>query len=129
MGATDPIGREQRFEVVSGAFEDDGSWVYVWRTAESEIAYVGATGMPPKVRAWLHLNHDDPDVGRVRAQHPELAEQRVEVLAFEVAGGIPRQDVKAAVTAILAAEEPDPTLPRDAVEAAVAIVARLCESR
>lgn len=125
----DPIGREQRFPVHAGVFDDDGSWVYVWRTAEGEVAYVGATGMPPKVRAWLHLHHDDPNVGRIRARHPEVTHDRVEVVAFEVADGISRQHVKAALTAILAAEEPDPTLPRDVIEAAVAIAARLYESR
>lgn len=125
----DPIGREQRFPVNAGAFDDAGSWVYLWRTDDGRVAYVGATWMPPKVRAWLHVHHDDPDLGRIRAQHPELVDQRVEVVAFEVAGGIDRQQVRQALTSIVAAEEPDPALPRDAVEAAVAIAARVYESR
>ena len=123
----DPIGREQRFPVDAGVFDDAGSWVYVWRTTDGVIGHVGATGMPPKMRAWLHVNHDDPDIGRVRAQHPELLGARVEVLAFEIAAGIERQQVRDALRAILAAEEPDPALPRAAVEAAVAIAARLYE--
>lgn len=125
----DPIGREQRFPVDAGVFDDASSWVYVWRTEDGEVAYVGATWMPPKVRAWLHVHHDDPDIGRIRAHHPELVDQHIEVVAFEVPGWIPRQDVKAALTAILAAEEPDPALPRDVIEAAVAIAARLYEAR
>lgn len=124
----DPIGREQRFPVDTGTFDDEGSWVYVWRRRDGEVAYVGATGMPPKVRAWLHLHHDDPEVGRIRAHHPALATERVEVLAFEIAGPIHRQAVRSALAAILAVQEPDPSLPRDAVEAAVAIAARLYEA-
>lgn len=124
----DPIVEEQRFHVHRGVFDDDGSWVYVWRTAEGEILHVGATGMPPRVRAWLHVNADDPDVGRLRAQHPQILDSPVDVLAFRLGSGPHRQQVKQALVAFLAGQEPDAGTPVDAIEAAVAIAARIAES-
>lgn len=124
----DPIVEEQRIHVHRGVFDDDGAWVYVWRTTEGEILYVGATGIPPRVRAWLHVNDDDPAVGRIRAQHPQILDVSVDVLAFRLGPGSNRQQVKRALTALLAGEEPDADTPVDAVEAAVAVAARIAES-
>lgn len=125
----DPIGREQRFPVNAGAFDDSGSWIYVWKTEDGAVGYVGATWMPPRVRAWLHVHDDDPEIGRIRARHPELIERGVEVVAFELLGVIDRGQVREALAAILAATEPDPSLPREVIEAAIAIAARLYEAR
>lgn len=124
----DPIIEEQRVHIHRGVFDDDGSWVYVWRTSEGHLRYVGATGLPPLVRAWLHLNHDDPEVGRLRAQQPDIVETPVDVLAFRLADGRDRQQVKRALTALLAAEEPDASVAPGDIEAAVAIAARIAET-
>ncbi|MDP9847840.1 hypothetical protein [Streptosporangium lutulentum] len=77
-----------------GDLADSGSWVYVW-TLEGQVIYVGTTGLPPEVRTWLHLHDPDPDVGRVRARHPEIGS--LDVIAFRLPESVPRPRVKIAV--------------------------------
>ncbi|TMR13510.1 hypothetical protein ETD86_30715 [Nonomuraea turkmeniaca] len=86
--------------VRGGALADGGSWVYVWVKAGAQqepVIYVGATGLPPAVRTWLHLNGGDPEVGRLVARYGELAREDLDVLAFTVPGHLARRLVKAAV--------------------------------
>ena len=64
------------------------------------MIYVGATGLPPAVRAWLHLHDPDPGVGRVRAALTRLGSQlpaSVEVIAFAVPTGVERSQVRDAL--------------------------------
>jgi len=94
--------------VRGGELVDVGSWVYVWVKAGRHrrlVIYVGATGLPPAVRTWLHLHDSDPDVGRLAARYPELARADLDVLAFAVPDGLARQLVKAAVVRELEREE------------------------
>jgi hypothetical protein len=94
--------------VRGGDLVDGGSWVYVWVKAGRDrrpVIYVGATGLPPAVRTWLHLHDGDPDVGRLAARYPELARADLDVLAFAVPDGLARQLVKAAVVRELEREE------------------------
>src|SRR5690349_16170793 len=86
--------------VRGGELVDAGSWVYVWVKAGRQprpVVYVGATGLPPAVRTWLHLHDSDPDVGRVAARYRDLAREDLDVLAFAVPDGLSRQLVKAAL--------------------------------
>lgn len=88
---------------------EESSWIYAWihDTDPPAVAYIGATGLPPVVRAWLHIHDDDPDVGRVRAQHPELLLGDATVRAFQIHPDLDRQEVKAVVLSQLA----EPTTP------------------
>jgi drug/metabolite transporter superfamily protein YnfA len=74
------------------------SWVYVWvRDETNAIVYVGATGVAPALRSWLHLNHEEPAVGRIAAKYPEVGgdlSEHFTVIAFLVDQTIDRQDVK-----------------------------------
>jgi hypothetical protein len=76
----------------------DESWVYVWvRDDTNATVYVGATGVAPALRSWLHLNHEDPDIGRIAKQYPGVGGDLTEhftVIAFPVDQTIDRQDVK-----------------------------------
>jgi hypothetical protein len=92
--------------VDGGDIVDDGSWVYVWLLADGRqgVLYVGATGIPLQARVWLHLNHHDPEVGRIRALIPGAADARFDVIALRLAPDVPRADVKAVVIARLAHE-------------------------
>lgn len=89
--------------VQDGDVVADQSWVYVWVRSEDDrrVIYVGATGMHPETRVWLHLHHEDPEVGRVLARYPDANRERLEVFAFRVPESISRQTVRAAVTARL----------------------------
>jgi hypothetical protein len=123
--------------VRGGELADTGSWVYVWvkaGTRERPVIYVGATGLPPAVRTWLHLHDDDPEVGRLAARYSGLAHEDLDVLAFPVPGHLARRLVKAAVIqrlhqrGLLAERyvgEPPGSQPSpdDAVEAAERVVA------
>ena len=64
--------------VRAGELEAQGSWIYAWLRvgAERPVVYVGATGLHPATRAWLHLHHEDPDVGRVAAAYPTRRPRR-----------------------------------------------------
>jgi hypothetical protein len=86
--------------VRGGELAGTGSWVYVWvrlGARERPVIYVGATGLPPAVRTWLHLHDDDPDVGRLAARYTGLAREEMDVLAFPVPERLARPLVKAAV--------------------------------
>ena len=73
--------------------------MYAW-TGPEGVVYVGATGLHPATRTWLHLNDEDPNVGRMRARYPELATEEFDVLAHELPAGVDRQQVRhGAVTA------------------------------
>lgn len=74
------------------------SWVYVWiRDETNAIVYVGATGVAPALRSWLHLNHEEPDVGRIAKRYQEVGgnpSERFTVIAFPVDQTIDRHRVK-----------------------------------
>jgi hypothetical protein len=63
-----------------GELVEDGSWVYVWlRPAdERRVVYVGGTGLAPATRAWLHLHHDDPEIGRIRSAFRAVYQRMVD---------------------------------------------------
>jgi hypothetical protein len=74
-----------------GRVQPSGSWVYVWLDIETgDIAYVGATAYEPALRAHLHLENDDPQLGRVRATVDRYAERDFDVLVFEVPADVDR---------------------------------------
>ena len=98
----------ERFEkrlitVRQGSVRPNGSWLYVWvDTADGAIAYVGATGFDPELRAHLHLTSDNPDHGRVRASVPRFQERDFDVLAFKLPDNVSRSEVKTALVRQLA---------------------------
>ena len=96
--------RETIVRVAEGELTDVGSWVYVWVKAGT-IVYVGATGLPPEVRTWLHLHHEDPAIGRVRAEHPAALEGQVEIHAYQLDPSVDRQAVRRALTELLNDDE------------------------
>lgn len=82
-----------------------GSWLYVWiDLADGSIAYVGATGYDPELRAYLHVTSQYPDHGRVRATVPEYRDRDFDVLSFELPEGVPRGQAKRLLIAKLAQE-------------------------
>lgn len=89
--------------VRDGEIADMGSWVYVWcrATDDRRVVYVGATGLAPATRVWLHLHDPDPAVGRVSALFPSVKTDPLDVVALCLPPGLPRPDVKAAVIAEL----------------------------
>lgn len=98
----------ERFEkrlitVRQGRVRPTGSWLYVWvDTGDGAIAYVGATGFDPELRAHLHLTSDNPDHGRVRASVPRFQERDFDVLAFKLPDNVSRSEVKTALVRQLA---------------------------
>ena len=98
--------------VREGDLAEVGSWVYVWLDDSRRVVYVGATGLDPRTRAWLHLHDPDPDVGRLRARLERLATTDLDVLAMRVPDEIHRADVRDALGARLADER---LLARDAI--------------
>jgi hypothetical protein len=82
--------------VREGELADAGSWVYAWVGA-SGVVYVGATGLAPATRTWLHLHDEDPNVGRLRARYPDSAHEELDVIALRLPEGLDRQEVKHAV--------------------------------
>lgn len=88
---TDPVVLQVRGGELSG----DGSWAYAWlRMRTGRVLYVGATGLHPELRAWLHLHDPEPGVGRIARRYPAWREQDLEVVAFPVPPSVPRQVVK-----------------------------------
>ena len=79
--------------VRGGELESGAQWVYAW-LAHDGVVYVGATALHPETRTWLHLHHEDPDVGRMRARFPELAAEELDVLAVELPSGVDRQQIR-----------------------------------
>jgi hypothetical protein len=73
---------------------DDENWVYTWIDVEGVVVYVGATGLDPRTRVWLHLHDPDPDVGRMAARFEGLADTPLEVLAMRVPDELSRAEVR-----------------------------------
>jgi hypothetical protein len=90
--------------VRDGELADAGNWVYAWVDEEGFVVYVGATGLDPRTRVWLHLHDDNPDVGRMAARFERLDSAQLEVLAMRLPVEIPRADVRDAIGARLADE-------------------------
>ena len=79
--------------VRAGELESGRQWVYAW-LARDGVLYVGATALHPETRTWLHLHHDDPEIGRMRARFAALAAEDLEVVAVELPEGVDRQQVR-----------------------------------
>jgi hypothetical protein len=90
--------------VREGELGDVGNWVYAWIEQTGLVVYVGATGLDPRTRVWLHLHDEDPDVGRMAARFDRLSESELDVLAMEVPDGVSRADVRDALGSRLAEE-------------------------
>ncbi len=121
-----PIVTEKTVRVRDGEIAGDISWVYAWvRPVSGEVVYVGATALPPGARTWLHLHHDNPAFGRIRAEHPEALEGDITVRAFRLADGLDRQRVKQALLELLAGDTTAADTHGPAHVAAEAIAARL----
>jgi hypothetical protein len=87
--------------VREGELESGGQWVYAWLAGEG-VVYIGATGLHPEARTWLHLHDEDPDVGRMRARFPELMDEDLDVLALRLPPEVDRQQVRHGAVASLA---------------------------
>jgi hypothetical protein len=92
--------------VRDGELAQSGNWVYVWlvRDADFAVVYVGATGLGPETRVWLHLHDSDPEVGRMAARFERIASAELDVLAMRVPDEVSRADVRDAVGARLEEE-------------------------
>jgi hypothetical protein len=121
------IVEERTLAIRDGELAAEGSWVYAWqRPGSGEVLYVGATGLDPTVRCWLHLHDEDPQVGRVRSHRPEALTGAVTVRAFRLDPTVDRRAVKAAVRRLLETPRKRSGIDDDATAAAAdAIVARL----
>jgi hypothetical protein len=86
--------------VRDGEVADSGSWVYAW-VGRGGVVYVGATGLHPATRTWLHLHDEDPNVGRLRARYPDSADEELDIVALRLPDGEDRQAVKHAVVTLL----------------------------
>jgi hypothetical protein len=100
--------RPVALQVRDGELVDSGSWVYVWLRPGSErrVIFVGATALPPAARMWLHLHHEDPDIGWIAARYPVAggdANETFDILAFPVPEGVARRAMRDALIARLAA--------------------------
>jgi hypothetical protein len=82
-----------QLRVREGELESERQWVYAW-LAHDGVVYVGATTLHPATRTWLHLHHDDPEIGRMRARFDELAAEELDVVAVELADDVDRQQVR-----------------------------------
>lgn len=87
--------------VRGGEVESGTQWVYAWLASDG-VVYIGATALHPETRTWLHLHHDDPEVGRMRARYAELGAEELDVLALELPEGVDRQQVRHGAVAQLA---------------------------
>ena len=90
--------------VRNGELAEVGNWVYAWVDQTGLVVYVGATGLDPRTRVWLHLHDQDPDVGRMATRFERLAESELDVLAMSVPDEISRADVRDALGVRLADE-------------------------
>ena len=79
--------------VRAGELEQGPQWVYAW-LAHDGVVYVGATAVHPETRTWLHLHHDDPEIGRMRARFEGLAAEELDVVAVELPDDVDRQQVR-----------------------------------
>jgi hypothetical protein len=62
---------------------------------------VGATALHPATRTWLHLHDEDPNVGRMRARFPQLADEELQVVAVPLPADVDRQRVRHGAVALL----------------------------
>ncbi len=121
-----------RLRVREGELVAAGSWVYVWLDEGRSVVYVGATGLDPRTRTWLHLHDSDPEVGRLRARLDRLPTTNLDVLAMRVPDEVDRAALRDALGARLADERlladdaitDHLQLPLDPPEAVVALVER-----
>lgn len=90
--------------VRDGELIDEGNWVYAWVDRAGLVVYIGATGLDPRTRVWLHLHDADPEIGRMAARFDGLAESELDVLAMTVPELVPRADVRDALGVRLADE-------------------------
>ena len=92
-----------RLHVRNGELADAGAWVYAWVAAGDDpcVVYVGATGLHPATRTWLHLHDPDPDISRIAARVSTTATEPFEVLAEPVPDGVVRSEERDAVIARL----------------------------
>jgi hypothetical protein len=79
--------------VRAGELESELQWVYAW-LARDGVVYVGATALHPETRTWLHLHHEDPAIGRMRARFPGLEAEELDVVALQLDEGVDRQRVR-----------------------------------
>jgi hypothetical protein len=87
--------------VRDGDVESTGRWVYAWVAADG-VVYVGATALHPETRTWLHLHHEDPEIGRIRARSPALAGEELDVVALQLDEDVDRQRVRHGAVRLLA---------------------------
>jgi hypothetical protein len=119
--------------VRAGELELGPQWVYAW-VAHDGVVYVGATALHPETRTWLHLHHDDPEIGRMRARYDELAAEELDVVAVELPDDADRQQVRHGAVALLGergllSDRPvcDPPLPAAPTPQAEELVAAVAE--
>jgi hypothetical protein len=91
-----------RLRVRGGEIESGGQWVYGW-LAHDGVVYVGATALHPETRTWLHLHHDDPEIGRIRARFTEWETEELDVVAIELAPEADRQAARHGAVRLLEA--------------------------
>ena len=90
-----------QLRVRAGELESESQWVYAW-LAHDGVVYVGATTLHPATRTWLHLHHDDPDIGRMAARYPGVRQTDLDVLALPLADDVDRQHVRHGAVTLLA---------------------------
>ena len=119
--------------VRAGELEAGPQWVYAW-LAHDGVVYVGATTLHPETRTWLHLHHDDPQIGRMRARFDQVAAEDLDVVAVELADGVDRQRVRHGAVALFAErgllsgrQVCDPLLPAEPTSQAEELVAAVEE--
>ena len=93
--------------VRDGDLAEAGSWVYVWIRpgTERRIVFVGATGLPPAARVWLHLHDRDSEVGWMGHRYPAAGgdlREPLDVVAFPVPESVARRAVRDALIKRLA---------------------------
>ena len=91
----------RELRVRDGELESAGRWVYAW-LAPDGVVYVGATALDPETRTWLHLHHEDPQIGRMRARYGSLAEDELDVVALQLGADVDRQRVRHGAVRLLA---------------------------
>ena len=101
---TDPGSEFVLLRVRDGELTDEENWVYAWVDESGLVVYVGATGLDPHTRVWLHLHDVDPDVGRMAARFERLSTTELDVLAMVVPEEVSRADVRDALGVLLADE-------------------------
>lgn len=94
---------EQSIRITEGQLTGDESWVYVW-VKDNRVLYVGATRLPLSVRSWLHLTDADPEIGKIRAQHPEALRGQVTVRGWRLPDSLDRAEVRDTLSASLTGE-------------------------